>query len=116
MAIHLLGLLTGTILLPPSPSYFRRRQRAPQPPKNNSADTDTDNDSDSDDVNHKVFPKTKGMAGPHRHNDKTAIELCSYAVVWWVLMGLSRVMGIGNGVSRRMVSKSLSRFTVFIDT
>jgi hypothetical protein len=104
MAIHLLGLSTGTILLPRSPSYFRRRQLAPLPRKINNADTDTDNDSDSDDVNHKVFPKTKGNAKPQRQNDKTAIELCSYAVVWWVLMGLTRVLGIGEGVSRRMVS------------
>jgi glucosaminylphosphatidylinositol acyltransferase len=104
MAIHLLGLSTGTILLPPSPSYFRRRQRAPLSQKKGATDTDTDNDSDSDDVNHKAFPKTKGKAGPQRQNDKTAIELCSYAVVWWVLMGLTRILGIGEGVSRRMVS------------
>jgi phosphatidylinositol glycan class W len=94
----------GTILLPPTPSYFRRRQRAPLPRKNANVDTDTDNDSDSDDVNHKVFPKSQGKASPQRQNDKTAIELCSYAVVWWVLMGLTRVLGIGNDVSRRMVS------------
>ena len=104
MAIHLLGLSTGTILLPRSPSYFRRRQRAPLPRKINNADTDTDNDSDSDDVNHKFFPKTKGNAKLQRQNDKTAIKLCSSAVIWWVLMGLIHVLGIGEGVSRRMVS------------
>ncbi|KIM82775.1 hypothetical protein PILCRDRAFT_820061 [Piloderma croceum F 1598] len=104
LAIHLLGLSTGTILLPPTPSYFRRRQRAPLPQKNANVDTDTDNDSDSDDVNHKVFPKSQGKTGPQRQNDKTAIELCSYAVVWWVLMGLSQALGIGKGVSRRMVN------------
>jgi glucosaminylphosphatidylinositol acyltransferase len=104
LAIHLLGLSTGTILLPPTPSYFRRRQRAPLPRKNANVDTDTDNDSDSDDVNHKVFPKPQRKASSQRQNDKTAIELCSYAVVWWVLMGLTRVFGIGKGVSRRMVS------------
>jgi len=106
MAIHLLGLSTGTILLPPSPSYFRRRQRTPLPQKDSNADTDTDNDSDSDDINHKLFPKTRYKQGPQRQNDKTAIELCSYAVVWWVLMGLTRVLGIGEGVSRRMVNLS----------
>lgn len=104
MAIHLLGLATGTLLIPPSPSYFRRRQQAP-PFQSSSADTDTDNDSELDDVNHKAFPKVKGQAGQQRQNDKTAIELCSYAVVWWVLMGLTRMGGgIGEGVSRRIVS------------
>jgi phosphatidylinositol glycan class W len=108
VAIHLLGLSTGSILLPPTPSYFRRRQRIPLPLKNANADTDTDNDSDSDDVNRKVFPKSQSKAGPQRQNDKTAIELCSYAVVWWVLMGLTQVIGIGEGVSRRMVSSLVS--------
>lgn len=103
LAIHLLGLSTGTLLLPPSPSYFRRQQRAQLARQNSNADTDTDNDSESDDVNEKAFPKTKGRSVLQRQNDKTAIELCSYAVVWWVLMGLTRVMGVGEGVSRRMV-------------
>jgi phosphatidylinositol glycan class W len=104
MAIHLLGLSAGTILLPPSPSYFRRHQRAPLPKENDNADTDTDNDSDSNDVNHKSFPKIKGNGRLRRQNDKTAIELCSYAVVWWVLMGLTRILSISEGISRRMVS------------
>lgn len=107
LAIHLLGLSTGTMLLPPTPSHFRRQQRAQLVRKNSNADTDTDNDSESDDVNEKVFPKTKSKAGLQRQNDKTAIELCSYAVVWWVLMGLTRVMGVSDGVSRRMVCISV---------
>jgi len=106
MAIHLLGLSTGTLLLPPSPSYFRRRQLAPLTRKTSSADTDTDNDSELDDDNHKAFPKVKGQAKQQRHNDKTAIELCSYAVVWWVLWGLTRAGGVGEGVSRRMANLS----------
>ena len=69
-----------------------------------SADTDTDHDSDSEDVNDKAFPKTKGNGGLQRQNDKTAIELFSYAVVWWALMGFTRALGISEGVSRRMVS------------
>lgn len=115
MAIHLLGLSTGTIVLPPSPSYFRRQQRAPFRRKNSGADTDTDHDSDSgNDNNHKTFPKPQSRAIPQRQNDKTAIELCSYAVVWWVLMGLTRIGGVGDGVSRRMVSTSFHLNTVIL--
>ena len=48
-----------------------------------------------------------------RQNDKTVIEVFSYAVVWWVLMGLSRVVGggVGEGVSRRFVSSLFLSFS-----
>ena len=48
----------------------------------------------------------KGGGIEARQNDKTVIEVFSYAVVWWGLMGLSRVVGggVGEGVSRRFVS------------
>ena len=115
LAIHLLGLATGTLLLPPTPSHFRRAQRAlAHQPTKKGADTDTDHDSDSD--TDKRFPKRavgagrakrgKGGGIEARQNDKTVIEVFSYAVVWWVLMWLSRVVGggVGGGVSRRFVS------------
>lgn len=105
LAIHLLGLSTGTLLLPPTPSHFRRQQRAQLVQQKSNADTDTDNDSDED-VNAKKI-KTKNGAGAQRQNDKTATELVSYAIVWWVLMGLTYVMGVDDGVSRRMVCLNL---------
>jgi GWT1 len=80
LAIHLLGLSTGTLLLPPSPKFFRRRLKAA-----------LRRDSDARD--------TLGVA---RQNDKTATELCSYTVVWWALLGATYLFGMGD-VSRRMV-------------
>jgi phosphatidylinositol glycan class W len=80
LAIHLLGLSAGTLILPPSPKFFRRRQKAAL-----RRDTDTWD--------------TLGIA---RQNDKTATELCSYTVVWWVLLGATNLLGVGD-VSRRMV-------------
>ncbi|KAF5389291.1 hypothetical protein D9757_003397 [Collybiopsis confluens] len=87
-AVHLLGLTTGLLILPPSPSYFRRIQK--------SLRTHTLNDKEL----------TERYAG--RQNAKTATELSGYTVLWWSLMGLCRVFGLdgGNGVSRRMVNIS----------
>ncbi|KAH9921820.1 GWT1-domain-containing protein [Fomitopsis serialis] len=106
LAVHLLGLSTGTLLLPPTPSYFRKRQqelaRAPSPRR--SAHTH-DSDSESDDSTGPRRPgQTTTTAVERRENDKTAIELCSYAVLWWALLGGSKLLGIGNGVSRRLVN------------
>ncbi|KAK7680315.1 hypothetical protein QCA50_016555 [Cerrena zonata] len=39
-----------------------------------------------------------------RENDRTAIELCSYAVLWWVSLGVEKLFGVGGGVSRRLVN------------
>jgi phosphatidylinositol glycan class W len=108
VAIHLLGLSTGTLLLPPSPSHFRRRQQAfienshrKSVPKFNPSD------------------ERPGIP-VQRQNDKTAAELFSYAAVWWSMMGLIRILGVGNDVSRRMVfsrfssPKSCLNLTVFL--
>lgn len=97
MAIHLLGLSAGTLLLPPSPSFFRRRQqvRVRTPHRRDSSGSDSDDDSSTS--TEIVRPSMK------RQSDKAAIELCSYSVVWWTLLGISRLVGIDGGVSRRMV-------------
>src|SRR5262245_36832585 len=91
MAIHLLGLSTGTLLLPPSPSHFRRRQQASNTNSRRKGDP-------------KFNPSDERPGIPvHRQNDKTAAELFSYSAVWWSMMDLITILGIGNGVSRRMV-------------
>jgi glucosaminylphosphatidylinositol acyltransferase len=97
MAIHLLGLSTGTLILPPTPSYFRRMQQAHA--KSHSRDRSGGSETDN------AGTPTTSL---HRQNDKTATELFSYAVVWWALMGLTALLGIGGGVSRRMVRTSPS--------
>ena len=89
-AIHLLGLSTGTMILPPSPSYFRRQQietlKARSRRDSNAGLT--------------VTPGTS----PQREDDKTATELAAYAILWWTFLGLSSFLDTVAGVSRRLVS------------
>ncbi|KAI9462017.1 GWT1-domain-containing protein [Lactarius psammicola] len=88
LAIHLLGLSTGTLVIPYSPSYFRRRQAAARKRRNSDAPA-----------------RRVSMSMPHRENDKTATELFSYAVIYWTLFGISRYFHIGGpDVSRRLVN------------
>ncbi|KAI0089613.1 GWT1-domain-containing protein [Irpex rosettiformis] len=101
-SIHLIGLSTGTILLPPSPGFFRKLQhelqnhRGPASVVNEpNSDSESDNDTPS-----RRRPRIRFR----RENDKTATELCSYAVVWWVVLGTTLAMNIGGGVSRRVVN------------
>ncbi|KAM5533211.1 hypothetical protein V8D89_013167 [Ganoderma adspersum] len=116
LAIHLLGLSTGTLLLAPSPSYFRRQQQQIAQHAAGQRPTMLDSDTD-DDVPSPISPASPGSPSPtpapapaprvvevRRENDKTATELCSYAVLWWVLLGALRLADVGGGVSRRMAN------------
>jgi hypothetical protein len=86
LSIHLLGLCIGTKLVPPSPNYFRRQlQQA--------------NSSHS-----RVRAASSPPSAFQRQDDKTATELCAYAVVWWAGFAVVRLLGLGGDVSRRMVS------------
>ncbi|KAI0816924.1 GWT1-domain-containing protein [Trametes gibbosa] len=103
LAVHLLGLSTGTLVLAPTPSYFRRRQQQltrpetmPRRPRTPSSDSDSDDDT--------TASTTVTASEQRRENDKTATELCSYAVLWWVLLGLLKLFDVGGGVSRRLVN------------
>ncbi|RDX41287.1 hypothetical protein OH76DRAFT_1561669 [Lentinus brumalis] len=113
LAIHLLGLSTGTLLLAPSPSYFRRRQQ--QLAQRNGAASirqrPSTSDSDTDDEVPAVLSdgaSTHSAQSPRlevrRENDKTATELCSYAVLWWVFLGALKLFAVGGDVSRRMAN------------
>lgn len=102
LAIHLLGLSTGTLLLPPSPSVFRHQRdellgsTSTSTPRPQSAHLSPDGRSRRGSII---------LSADRRENDKTAIELCSWAVVWWVLLGVERGFGLGGEVSRRLVSE-----------
>ena len=88
-AIHLLGLSTGTMILPPSPSYFRRQQLErlnPRPRRNSN-----------------VSLTTPPSTSPQREDDKTATELAAYAILWWTFLGLSSFLASVAEVSRRLV-------------
>lgn len=96
LAIHLLGLSTGTLIIPHSPSYFRRQQVAAKGRRNNDAGGRTDSATDA--IQRKVDVPV------YRENDKTATELFSYAVIYWVLFSISKYLHIGGpDVSRRVV-------------
>jgi phosphatidylinositol glycan class W len=83
LAIHLLGLSTGTMILPPSPSYFRRQQL--------------------ERLNARSRRGSNAGTSPQREDDKTATELAAYAILWWTFLGLSSFFASVAGVSRRLV-------------
>lgn len=101
LAIHMLGLSIGTLILPPSPSFFRRRQKQLLKQKQKKRRlSDAPHDADDKGV--------KDTFGVHRENDKTAIELFSYSTLWWAFLGVTKLTGIGSptggaAISRRMV-------------
>lgn len=107
LAIQLIGLAMGTLVLPPSPSYFRRRLRElAYPHARHTHDSSSDEGGDDDDVTHSSSRHDRfgqALRLQRRENDKTATELCSYAVLWWAVLGIASLVGIGGGVSRRMV-------------
>jgi len=82
LSLHIMGLSLGTIILPTSPSFFRKQQRIL-----------------FEGGNSQSLPKLDPSAP--RQNAKTTIELFSYAVVWWTLLAIVRR---GLQVSRRMAN------------
>ncbi|KAF9224938.1 GWT1-domain-containing protein [Gyrodon lividus] len=93
-SIHIMGLSLGTIILPPSPSYFRKQQAIYL-------------EGDKDKHAARLDPSAP------RQNPKTIMELSSYAVVWWVLLAFVR---IGLDVSRRMANLSYILWIVAFNT
>ncbi|KAI4519372.1 hypothetical protein K525DRAFT_287283 [Schizophyllum commune Loenen D] len=111
LSIHLLGLATGTLILPPSPSYFRRMQRglSNTSPSATHAKKDDDAARNSYDSNSSSNPNAYDKPLPPlslpREDDKTATELFGYTLLWWALFYLARYFKIGGqDVSRRMVN------------
>ncbi|KAG2347263.1 GWT1-domain-containing protein [Suillus weaverae] len=84
VSIHILGLSLGTVILPPSPSFFRKQQQQLL-------------DGPSSHRPSKLDPSAP------RQNAKIVIELLSYSMVWWMLLAFVR---LGLEVSRRMANIS----------
>ena len=104
LAIHLIGLSVGTILLPPSPSDFRRQQhRLRQTLRGGSSSLSSSTPSNG---SHE-YGKKEDTKALRRQDGKTAIELFSYAILWWTCLGVCYLMSLGGGVSRRLVSQTL---------
>jgi len=102
LAIHLLGLSTGTMILPPSPSYFRRQQL-----ETLKARARRDSNAGLN-----VTPGTNLQ----REDDKTATELAAYAILWWTFLGLSSFLENVAGVSRRLVSLAIRSSSKIFNT
>ncbi|CCM00862.1 uncharacterized protein FIBRA_02908 [Fibroporia radiculosa] len=105
LAVDLLGLSVGTLVLPATPSYFRRRQQELIEPLSRPTTPRANDLSDLDSERAKGSTR-RGLTETHakRENDKTAIELCSYAVLYWVLLGALKYVNAGEGISRRLIS------------
>ncbi|KAI0736482.1 GWT1-domain-containing protein [Fomitopsis betulina] len=100
LAVHLLGLSTGTLILPPTPTYFSKRLRELTGMRPRRAH---DSDSESDDSD--AGPRPRASPAPaRRENDKTATYLCGYAALWWAFLGASQLANVGGGISRRVVN------------
>ncbi|KAL5478431.1 GWT1_3 [Sanghuangporus weigelae] len=101
LAIHLLGLSVGTLILPLSPSDFRRQQNRLRlrlrgidsaPPSPTIAHSENANVT------------RDGKKVPKRQDDKTILELFSYAFLWWTCLAVCYWMNTGGWVSRRLAN------------
>jgi phosphatidylinositol glycan class W len=100
LSIHILGLLLGTIVLPFSPSFFRKHQAALDVFRR------TGNKP-------RYFDVDGAIETRYRQTGKTAQEIASYSLVWWVLFGVVRWV-VGD-VSRKLVCLSHSYMPLFVE-
>lgn len=115
LSIHLLGLSIGTLILPPSPSWFRRLIKHQKDALDRRRTRKIDDTHFS--ANRLSLDQMTPLPSP-RHIGKTSTELCAYALLWSVscgIIGLTKIgvginnkepigKGLGKGVSRRMVN------------
>jgi phosphatidylinositol glycan class W len=103
LAIHLLGLSIGLLILPPTPSHFRRSST-----KKLKADAASSSDEDEAYAKDAWIDDSKVSSDKRkvmkRDDGKTAIELCSYGVLYAVLFIATRLITPEDDVSRRLVS------------
>ena len=76
LAIQLLGLSVGTIIISPFPSFFHRRQKMLINKRRNS-------DPAADGGNNTNLDITTP-----RQTERTATELCSFAIICWCFLSL----------------------------
>lgn len=105
LAVHTFGLLMGTLLLPPSPSTFRRMQRQRKGAR----------ESPSLRGGERAADETIERQQP----DKAAIELFSYAMAWWTLLGIIGLsLPFAKTASRvqhpSIISRRLVRISAFL--
>ena len=136
VAIHTFGLLLGTVLLPSSPTTFRRMLQEHQNSSSSSSslrkkyDEDEDSGEESEvekDLSSAVPNSRSPSTQPQRQTGKAAFELFGYSLSWWTLLAVTSLAlslsgkgadlrmvhrlpsGIGRQVSRRLVRCSTRR-------
>lgn len=92
----------GTVIVPPSPAFLRKRRKENKLYAKESSLDHPDSDADSESGS-AINAKTLRSNSP-RQLDKTLSELVAYAVIWWTVLALS-IFAFGN-VSRVMVRRS----------
>ncbi|KAH8827140.1 GWT1-domain-containing protein, partial [Flagelloscypha sp. PMI_526] len=106
VAIDLLGLLTGTIILPPVPDQFQKQLKAVLKSRLTKRSR---KDSNEGRERHVVSPN-------YRENDRTFVKLASYSAIWWFLFGLCYFVELGGGVSRQLTNLSYILWTAAYNT
>ncbi|THH03925.1 hypothetical protein EW145_g5899 [Phellinidium pouzarii] len=99
LAIHLLGLSTGTVILPPSPSDFRRQQIKLGERIRGGLSTISVPVPDGIQTDSR-----RNRKALQRQDTKTITELFSYATLWWTCLGICYLASEGGGVSRRLAN------------
>ncbi|KIL66037.1 hypothetical protein M378DRAFT_161257 [Amanita muscaria Koide BX008] len=90
LAIHLLGLSIGTLILPPSPSWFRRMIKLQREAPDAQKSKRTDERQSANALSNQIAP----LSSP-RHMQKTLTELCAYALLWSSCCAMLGFIGIG---------------------
>ncbi|KZS96987.1 hypothetical protein SISNIDRAFT_477615 [Sistotremastrum niveocremeum HHB9708] len=124
LSIQLLGLLTGTLVLPATPSTFRRALRSRNPTAIGLSPSPRAMATDRAQAQLNSMRRFGGGARRQflipkrelRKDDKIAIELSSYAAIWWTLYGIAYVYEVGGGVSRRLANLQYGLWTASFNT
>lgn len=102
LAIHLLGLSVGLLIFPPTPAHFQRTGSV----KVNNSDSSSEDEAYARDawIDDSKSGSSETKKRPEERDDsKTAIELCSYGVLYALLFLFVRLAAPGDNVSRVMV-------------
>ncbi|KAH7106982.1 GWT1-domain-containing protein [Auriculariales sp. MPI-PUGE-AT-0066] len=111
-AIHLLGLLTGTITIPPSPGHFRRALKEVQRdlkirhPSKSEEESDSGDEAEEQDsfLRKQQRKQPITVLGGRRDNGKVMTELFSYSLLWWFATAIMVLVKGNEAVSRRLAN------------
>jgi phosphatidylinositol glycan class W len=104
-----MGLSIGTLVLPPSPSWFRRMIKAQKEALDRRCAKKETGTPSSNEVNTPIT----SLSSP-RQTGKISTELCAYALLWSILCVIVEIMELGVGANNKEhlgkgLGKSVSR-------